>query len=175
MSAISLAAKLGVANRGVKLSVNFMPGDVYSPAACIRRTLEAAREHDFPLESLIFEITETEKVADSAHLQRITDEYARHGITMALDDFGAGCSGFTSLTELAGIRLLKIDGSLIRRIDQRPRAQYVVKKIIAMCQEFGIDVLGECVETVVHHPAPLRHPADAGIPVRKPGLECYPT
>src|ERR1700753_1649048 len=34
VKAIELAARLGVADRGASLSVNFMPGAVYSPAAC---------------------------------------------------------------------------------------------------------------------------------------------
>src|SRR5579875_2643820 len=51
VKAIQLAARLGIADRGAKLSVNFMPGAVYSPAACIRRTLEAAHENSFPLQA----------------------------------------------------------------------------------------------------------------------------
>ena len=33
---------------------------MYSPSACIQRTLRAARETSFPLERLTFEITEDE-------------------------------------------------------------------------------------------------------------------
>ena len=105
VKAIELAAKLGVAKRGAKLSVNFMPGAVYSPAACIRRTLQAAKFHQFPLSALMFEITETERVSDVAHLQRIATEYAKHGFTLALDDFGAGFSGMNLLAELNGNRV----------------------------------------------------------------------
>src|SRR5579875_248570 len=79
VKAIQLAAKLGMAERGAKLSMNFMPGAVYSPAACIRRTLETARETCFPLSAIIFEIMENEQIADSAHLHGIAEEYAKHG------------------------------------------------------------------------------------------------
>ena len=147
VKAIELAARLGVAQRGARLSVNFMPGAVYSPAACIRRTLQAAREHDFPLNAIIFEITEDERVADTNHLQRIAEEYAKHGFTLALDDFGAGYSGLNLLAELDGVRLIKLDAQLIRGLDQNVRGRHVVASTTAMCRALGIDVLGECVET----------------------------
>ena len=147
VKAIELASKLGVPERNAKLSVNFMPGAVYSPAACIRRTLEAAREHAFPLDAIIFEITEDERVSDTGHMRRIAEEYARHGFTLALDDFGAGYSGLNLLAELDGIRLVKLDGKLIRGLGDNRRAQHVVASTTAMCRELGIDVLGECVET----------------------------
>lgn len=146
--AIELASRLGIPERNAKLSINFMPGAVYSPAACIRRTLQAAREHAFPLDAIIFEITEDEQVADIEHLQRIAEEYARHGFTLALDDFGAGYSGLNLLAALTGVGLVKLDGALIYEIDKKPRAQHVVKTITAMCRKLGIEVLGECVETL---------------------------
>lgn len=147
VKAIQLAARLGVAQRGAKLSMNFMPGAVYSPAACIRRTLDTAAETGFPLSAIIFEIMENERVADSAHLHRIVEEYQKHSFTLALDDFGAGYSGLNLLTELEGVRIVKLDGKLIRGIDRNSRTEYVVASTAAMCRELGITVIGECIET----------------------------
>ncbi len=176
VKAIELASKLGVPERNAQLSMNFMPGAVYSPAACIRRTLEAAREHAFPLDAMIFEITENEQVADIGHLQRIAEEYARHGFTMALDDFGAGYSGLNLLAQLHGVGLVKLDGAMIQGIDQNHRAQHVVTSIARMCEELEIRVLGECVETVGECTALL----DCGIELMqgylfaKPAFEALP-
>ena len=176
VKAIELAAKLGVARRGAKLSVNFMPGAVYSPAACIRRTLEAAREHSFPLDAVIFEITEGEQVADMGHLRRIADEYARHGFTLALDDFGAGYSGLNLLAELDRIQVVKLDGNLIQGIDRNPRAQHIVASTAAMCRSLGIEVLGECVETPEECATLLRCGVELmqGYLFAKPALEALP-
>lgn len=146
VKAISLAAKLGVAQNGAKLSVNFMPGAVYSPAACIQQTLKAARENNFPLADLIFEITEDERVSDSKHLQSIVNEYKKHGFTVALDDFGAGFSGLDLLSELE-VDKVKIDARLIRNIDKRPRAAAIVRSIFSLCEDLNISVVSECVET----------------------------
>ncbi len=176
VKAIQLAAKLGIAERGAKLSMNFMPGAVYSPAACIRRTLDTAKETRFPLSAIIFEIMENERVNDSGHLQRIAEEYAKHGFSMALDDFGAGYSGLNLLAELEGIRLVKLDGKLIRGIDRNARAEYVVRSTAAMCRELGITVIGEWVETPEECATLLRCGVELmqGYLFAKPALEALP-
>lgn len=150
VKAIQMAAELGVARQGAKLAVNFMPGAVYSPAACIRRTLAAARKHDFPLDAIIFELMENEEI-DTAHLQNIAKEYARHGFTLALDDFGAGYSGLNLLATLDGIDLVKLDGTLIRAAGRDSRAATIISAISALCANLNIQVLGECVETEVEY------------------------
>ena len=144
--AIELAVQHGLQHTGAKLSINFMPGAVYSPAACIRSTLETARRLHFPLDRLIFEITEAERVKDRKHLLDITEEYRKHGFQMALDDFG---SGFSGLNLLADIKpdIVKFDMDLIRAIDTRPTAFTIVQKITELCQSLGIEVVGEGVET----------------------------
>jgi EAL domain-containing protein (putative c-di-GMP-specific phosphodiesterase class I) len=99
VKAITLATRLNLVQTGAMLSINFMPGAVYSPAACIQLTLKTARECSFPLDRLIFEITEAEEVRDRGHLRNIVDEYRRHGFKMALDDFGAGYCGLNLLAD----------------------------------------------------------------------------
>lgn len=176
VKSIELAAKLGIAQRGARLSMNFMPGAVYSPSACIRRTLDSARETGFPLDAIIFEIMENERITDPGHLRRIAEEYSRHGFTMALDDFGAGYSGLNVLAEIDHIRIVKLDGKLVRGIDRNPRVQYVVASTAAMCREMGIQVVGECIET----PGECATLLDCGIELMqgylfaKPAVEALP-
>ena len=146
VKAITLAAQLGLARHGARLSVNFMPGAVYSPAACIQRTLRAARETGFPLGSLIFEITEDERVRDSGHLAAIVSEYKKHGFALAMDDFGAGYSGLNLLAELE-VDIIKLDLRLVRNLDRRARAEAIVRSILTLCRELKITVIAECVET----------------------------
>ncbi len=97
VKAVRLAAQLGM---DCHVSINFLPNAVYEPAACIRTTLEAAQQHQFPTNRLIFEITENERVVDKDHLKRILQEYRRRGFETAIDDFGAGYSGLNLLAIL---------------------------------------------------------------------------
>jgi len=68
VKAIELASRLGVDS---KLSINFMPNAVYRPELCIRTTLAAADKYSFPIDRIIFEVTEGEDVKDKKHLSDI--------------------------------------------------------------------------------------------------------
>jgi EAL domain-containing protein (putative c-di-GMP-specific phosphodiesterase class I) len=128
------------------LSINFLPNAVYRPEVCIRSTFEAARVHNFPIERIIFEVTEGERVQDRAHLVNIFREYRRFGFQTAIDDFGAGYAGLNLLSEYQP-DLIKIDMDLVRDIDTSTPRQAIVRAIAAMCRELGIRVLAEGIET----------------------------
>jgi EAL domain-containing protein (putative c-di-GMP-specific phosphodiesterase class I) len=175
VKAITLAVQLGLARDGAKLSINFMPGAVYSPAACLRLTLATARETGFPLDALIFEITEAEEVKDREHLVAIAREYRKHGFMVAIDDFGAGYAGFNLLAEIDP-GLVKLDMDLIRGIERRPAALAIVESMVALCQRLGVSLIAEGVETVEEF-AVLRtcgiHLMQ-GYLLAKPAFECLP-
>lgn len=144
IKAIDLASSLGL--QGM-LSINFLPNAVYRPQTCIRATLEAARERGFPLERLMFEVTESEQVTDVAHLTNIFVEYKRQGFTTAIDDFGAGHSGLNLLASFQP-DIVKLDMALSRNIDTNPVRQMIVSSMIELCKKLKIRVLAEGVETV---------------------------
>lgn len=104
-SAIELAARLG---NDAFLSINFLPNAVYRPELCIRTTLIAAERSGFPIDRIIFEFTEGDKVVDIKHLRNIVDYYQEQGFKTALDDFGAGYAGLGLLAEIQ-TDLVKID------------------------------------------------------------------
>src|ERR1700744_1694198 len=62
IKAMILAQQLGLADQGAFLSVNFMPGVPYAAADCFQRTVQAAEWTGFPLNSLMFEISEMESL-----------------------------------------------------------------------------------------------------------------
>ncbi len=144
--AITLASKLNLQQTGAKLSINFLPGAVYSPAACIRLTLATANAVDFPLDRLIFELTEMEEVKDPRHVQSIADEYQKHGFEIALDDFGAG---FCNLNLFANLQagILKLDMDLTRNLHERSKAQQVVASMVQLCAALGVRLIAEGIET----------------------------
>lgn len=143
VKAVKLAAELGAP---CFLSINFLPNAVYRPDLCIRTTLAAAEQYAFPIERIIFEITEGEKVDDHEHLQEIVDCYKSLGFKTAIDDFGAGYAG---LNFLANIRtdLVKLDMALIRNIHQDKIRQAIIKGLLQVCAELSSAVIAEGVET----------------------------
>lgn len=143
VKAIELASKLGV---DCYLSINFMPNAVYEPARCIRTTLEAASQFHFPVDRIIFEFTESEKVYDLDHVKRIVRDYQQRGFKTAIDDFGAGYAGLNFLAELQ-TDIIKLDMALIRGIDSDRVRHAIIRGVLAVCQELSIDVIAEGVET----------------------------
>jgi EAL domain-containing protein (putative c-di-GMP-specific phosphodiesterase class I) len=141
--AIRGAAALGMQE---KLSINFLPNAVYRPEACIRSTFNAARTYGFPIEQIIFEVTEGEQVTDRAHLVNIFSEYRRFGFLTAIDDFGAGYAGLNLLASFQP-DVVKIDMDLVRDVDRLPPKQAIVRGIVAICAELGVRVLAEGIET----------------------------
>jgi EAL domain-containing protein (putative c-di-GMP-specific phosphodiesterase class I) len=146
VKAISTATELGLAATGAMLSINFMPNAVYEPNACIRLTLAAAKRTGFPLDRIIFEFTEDEKL-DTKHVLNILRTYRKIGFKTAIDDFGADYAGFALLTQFQP-DLVKIDMALIRDIDTDPVKRTVVKHIVRMLEDLDIAVICEGVETI---------------------------
>ena len=173
--AISLAAELGILHTSARLSINFMPGAVYSPAACIQLTLKTAQRYSVPSSRLIFEITEAEEVQDRAHLRNIVDEYRRRGFMLALDDFGAGYCGMNLLADLP-TDILKLDMELTRNLAERPLALTIVRHMVSLAKNLGTLVIAEGIETIEEYAALRSCGVDLmqGYLLAKPGFERLP-
>lgn len=143
VKAVELAARLAMPSY---LSINFMPNAVYRPELCIRTTIDAAATWGFPIERIIFEITEGEQVVDHGHLREIIQSYQDMGFLTAIDDFGAGWSGLNLLAEFQP-DLIKLDMALVRNIDRDRGRQSIVRAITQLCAELSIRVIAEGIES----------------------------
>lgn len=155
VKAIKGASQLGIQEY---ISINFLPNAIYKPELCIRTTLAAAQAHGFPVERIIFEVTEGERVDDGPWFAQILREYQRCGFKTAIDDFGAGFAGMKLLADFQP-DLIKIDMDLIRNVDvNRPR-QAIVRSLVQLCKDMNIQVIAEGIET----PGERDFLVDAGI------------
>ncbi len=141
--AIELGARLSI---DCRLSINFLPNAVYEPAACIRSTLAAAARYGFPIERIMFEVTESEDMVDKGHLTTILEDYRDRGFITAIDDFGAGYAGLSLLADFQP-DVIKLDMGLLRGINSDPVRQVLVQGVIDICRELGINVVAEGIET----------------------------
>ena len=146
VAAIKGAVDAGILDTTAKLSINFLPNAVYSPAACIQLTLRTAREVGFPTNRLIFEFTENEEMVDTDHVRDIIASYRQMGFTTAIDDFGAGHAGLGLLAKFQ-TDLIKLDMDLIRTLDQSSPRRVIVSGVVAIATALGIVVIAEGVET----------------------------
>ncbi len=128
------------------LSINFLPNAIYRPEVCIRSTLQAARQHGFPVGRIIFETVEGEQVNDGKWLAEILGEYKRIGFKTAIDDFGAGFAGLNLLADFQP-DIVKLDMALVRGIDQDVPRRTIVSGVVSICRQLGIEVIAEGIET----------------------------
>jgi EAL domain-containing protein (putative c-di-GMP-specific phosphodiesterase class I) len=140
--AVELAATLGMQSM---LSINFMPNAVYEPTRCLRTTLETARRTGFPIERIILETTEDERIADPAYLRHIFATYRDAGFKTAIDDFGAGYAGLNLLADFQP-DIIKIDMALVRNIAGDRVRQTIVGALAAVGRLLSIEVIAEGVE-----------------------------
>lgn len=152
IAAIEGAVGAGILETGARLSINFLPNAVYSPLACIQLTLQTARATGLPIDRLIFEFTENERMIDTDHVGRIIDCYRQMGFSTALDDFGAGHAGLGLLAKFQ-TDLIKLDMELIRGIDHSLPRRMIVAGVVRMAESLGITVIAEGIETVGEHEA----------------------
>ena len=146
-TAIRTAAALGLkeAEAAPRLSINFLPNAVYEPRACIRQTLGVAMETGFPLERIMFEFTENERL-DTAHLLHILRSYRSMGFVTAIDDFGAGYAGMNLLAAFQP-DFIKLDMDLIRDIDSNDAKKIIVDGILKIARKLNVTPICEGIET----------------------------
>lgn len=107
---------------------------------------------------VIFEILESEGIENYAAVRQFIDRAKALGCLIAIDDFGTGYSNFEHLLRL-NVDLIKIDGSLIRQLDENPTALTLCRGIVQFAQELGLQTVAE----FVHSPAVLKQVRALGI------------
>ncbi|NOT28744.1 MAG: EAL domain-containing protein [Acidobacteria bacterium] len=113
---------------------------------CVSDLLQEYGVHGRQLE---VEITERAAMSDEAHSIKQVSQLRNAGVSVCLDDFGAGHSSLAYLHRFPVDRL-KIDRSFVSRLfdagesDSRP----IVRAVLAMARDMGIDVVAEGVEGV---------------------------
>jgi EAL domain-containing protein (putative c-di-GMP-specific phosphodiesterase class I) len=173
--AIEWAARLRLHDTPARLSINFMPNAVYKPRTCINATLRTAKAVDFPLDRLIFEITESEQVVNHAHLGDIIEQYRDMGFQTAIDDFGAGFSGLNLLAKFQP-DVIKLDMELIRGIDADHVRRSIVASMLTICRDLNIVAIAEGIETTAERDALLELGVtlQQGYLFARPGFQTLP-
>jgi len=95
---------------------------------------------------VVLEITERAALDGIHELSSRVTRLRSLGYRIAIDDLGAGYAGLTSFAQLEP-EVVKVDMSLVRGIDNSPVKQKLVRSIIALCTELGIQLVAEGIET----------------------------
>ena len=94
---------------------------------------------------IVFELLEDESVKDISVIHSFISEVKKYGVKIAIDDFGSGYSNFERLLEYQP-DILKIDGSLIKNIENDAYSLSIVKTIVTFAKEQKLQLVAEFVE-----------------------------
>jgi len=109
-------------------------------------TMQAAlTRHNVAGDRLLLEITETAALANLSSAIRIMGKLRGLGCAFGLDDFGVGYSSFQYLKELP-FDFVKIDGSFVTGLTQRPDDVVFVKALNQAVKGYGKQTVAEFVE-----------------------------
>ena len=112
--------------------------------------------------SVIFDVTEKEVLGSYDKLRKVSQDFSRNGLCIAVDDFGASLFStvrkeeayekitqtFDAIRRLGNIPFaeMKIDRTLARNCHESPDRQRVCEYIIKMTHEFGASAVAVGVE-----------------------------
>lgn len=141
--------------RHITIAVNVSALQFHHPDF-IDHVLDAVTHYSIPPERLKLELTESLLVEDVEQAIHIIRTLKEHGIGFALDDFGTGYSSLSYLKRLP-LDQLKIDQSFVRDILTDPSDEVIVRTIVALGRNLGLNVIAEGVETGEHLAVLARH------------------
>lgn len=95
---------------------------------------------------LKFELTESVLHSDLARTISLLEHLRADGVHASLDDFGTGYSSLNYLRRLP-VQQLKIDRSFVSSIVEDDRTAAIAETIVRLARIFGLQVVGEGVET----------------------------
>jgi EAL domain-containing protein (putative c-di-GMP-specific phosphodiesterase class I) len=95
---------------------------------------------------VVLEITERASLHHIRDVQSRIAKLREMGFRIAVDDLGAGYAGLTSFAQLEP-EVVKLDMSLVRNVHKQPTKQTLVRTMISMCRELGMQVVAEGIET----------------------------
>lgn len=127
---------------GLQFSLNLSAEDLLDDELT-RFILQQIAEHQVASQ-VIFEILESEGIENYSAVRQFIDQAKAMGCQIAIDDFGTGYSNFEHLLRL-NVDLIKIDGSLIRQLDQDSTAVTLTRGIVQFARELGMQTVAEFV------------------------------
>lgn len=107
--------------------------------------MDVIYRHGLVTGNICLEITERLLMNDAARISRMIAYLRRHGIAVALDDFGVNLSSLPYLHTLS-FDSIKIDRRLICQFADEDKAESMIASLIVLAQGFKVPVVAEGIE-----------------------------
>lgn len=129
----------------IRLSFNLSAVQLHSNGSA-RLILKALKSAGLSPERLQVEVTETALLADFQRARANLTELRSAGVTIVLDDFGAGFASIGYLRELR-FDQIKLDGALVTAALDSADGRRLLSAVIRLCEILGVASIAEHVES----------------------------
>ena len=113
---------------------------------CLGNLSKLLKQYSVDAKNIELEITENQIMRNPQAAIKILNSIRNLGIHISIDDFGTGYSSLSYLKQLP-INKLKIDKSFIDNLPQDTDDVAIVKAIIALAENLGLEIIAEGVES----------------------------
>ena len=132
--------------RGYRLnaSINISPrlmGNLDLPDILV----DEAAAQGVDTDQIVLELTESATMADAAHIMEVLTRFRLKGFGLSLDDFGTGYSSLIQLYRMPFTEL-KVDRSFVSEMESSDEAYTIVRSIVSLGHNLGMDICAEGVE-----------------------------
>lgn len=142
--AFALAGQLPLGKH--QLAINLLPGSLYHHPDAVGWLMDSLLAAGLRPDQVLIEVTETEVITCFDQFRKVLKALRVAGMKLAIDDFGAGYSGLSLLTRFQPDKI-KVDAELVRDIHISGTKQAIVASVVRCCEDLGITVVAEGVET----------------------------
>ena len=126
------------------LAINLSVRNLYDPEL-VPFLADTLARHRLEPSDLVLELTETELMDDPGLAREVFTKLGELGVNTSIDDFGTGYSSLTYLRDLP-LQEIKIDRSFVREMHRRSDEFTIVRSMIDLGHNLGLEVVAEGVE-----------------------------
>lgn len=95
---------------------------------------------------IVIELLESENIEDFNIVKSFIEKVKALGVKISIDDFGSGYSNFSYLIQLKP-DFIKIDGSIVKKIDKDENSFAITKNIVEFAKKLGAKTIAEYVHS----------------------------
>lgn len=132
--------------RRLSISVNLSARQLMHPSLTTQ-VIDTLSESGLTPWQLKLEVTESTVMEHKEKSERVLRELSNLGIRLSTDDFGTGYSSLSYLQQFP-LHRMKIDRAFIDRLGGDHKSDAIVKTILMLGENLGIEVVAEGIETV---------------------------
>ena len=127
------------------LFLNILPSSIHDSDFSDRSVRGTLAELEITPAQVVFEISERQAIGNFPRFREVIDYLKGLGFHIAIDDIGTGYANLETAIELAP-DFLKVDRSLIHRIDDDPHKQELISAMVRLGDKMNARLIAEGVE-----------------------------